>query len=308
MFSPAIRTDRSVFIGGVALAFTGALLFSMKAIQIKLAYRYGVDALSLLALRMLFALPFYLAIAYYDHRRNKLQEKLTGADWSGGAIFGLSGYYAASLLDFMGLQYITAGLERLVLFVYPTLVLVFSAILFKTNIQRIHYWALGATYLGMAIALGADLRMGVQRNLWLGVFLVFASAATYAVYMIGSGRVMAKFGVVRFTCFSMIVATLAIGAHVGIVKGFDSLLHFPPIVYQYGLQLAIFSTVLPSFMISTGIRRIGSDNTSIIGTVGPVATIMFAFYFLGESIYLLQVVGSLLVIGGVLLIGLKGKR
>lgn len=303
----SISADRKRYFSGVLLAFGGAICFSLKAIQIKLAYRYHVDALALLTLRLLFALPFYVGIALYSNKRGSEQVRLTGGDWFGTAFFGMSGYYLASLLDFMGLQYVTAGLERLVLFVYPTIVLLLSAIFLKKRIQGVQYLALALTYLGMAIAFGEDVRRGGQKDLWLGTGLIFGSAVTYAVYMIGSGRLIPKLGTVRFTCYSMLFATLGICLHFAFSRGIDSILHLEGQVYVYAFQIAIVSTVVPSFMISEGIQRIGSNNVSIIGTIGPIATIVMAYYFLGEGVHFYQIVGTIMVIGGVMLVGLKGK-
>jgi drug/metabolite transporter (DMT)-like permease len=290
---------------GASLVFIGAVLFSGKAILVKLAYAYHIDAVSLLTLRMLFSLPFFVAIAFFSSRKTQ-KATLARRDWVAVAGMGVMGYYLASLFDFMGLQYITAGLERLILFVYPTLVVLLSALVFGIKIGRREYLALVLTYLGIFVVFYNDLSV-YQSGVVTGSLLIFASALTYAIYLMGSGQLIPKLGSVRFTAYAMIVSSGAVLAHYAVTHSFAAW-DFPPQVYFLSLGMALFSTVLPAFLMSEGIRLIGSGRASIIGSVGPVSTIVLAYFFLNEAITLHQVLGTLLVLVGVLTVSAKDKK
>lgn len=291
----------------VFLVFLGAILFSTKAIMVKLAYRYGVDSLSLLALRMLFSLPLYLLIAGYDKsKQGQNRAPLSRQTWLYTLGLGVLGYYLASLFDFLGLQYVSAGMERLLLFLYPTLVVILSSILFKEKVSRSKMLALLLTYLGVSIAFAQNINQTNDNNLWLGAGLILLSAFTYAVYLLGSGRFLQRVGTLRFTSLAMIGACTAVLVHHGIVKQWQ-LFNFATPVYYYGMVMAVFATVVPSFLISEGIRLIGASNASVIGSIGPISTIILAYIFLGESFGFWQWIGTFLVIGGVLIISLQKK-
>ena len=290
---------------GATLVFAGAILFSTKAVLVKLAYRYVVDSISLLALRMLFSLPFFLLIAALAGRQKKYRNlPISKADWLRILLLGVMGYYLASLLDFLGLQYITASLERLILFVYPTLVLLIGAIVYREPVSRRQLGALLLTYLGIIIAFSEGLRMGGDKNFILGSGMVFFGALAYAVYIVGSGRLLPRIGTLRFTSLAMTASAAAILIHHGIAYRWQ-LFGFPAPVYGLSALMALIATVIPSFMISEGIRNIGSGNASIIGSVGPISTIVLAYIFLEERLGWLQWVGTVLVIAGVLVITLQ---
>lgn len=293
------------FIGAV-LVFFGAITHSSKAIFIKLAYQYPIDPVSLVALRMLFALPFFLAIGYFSGRSSKAT-KLSPGDWVAVAFLGFVSYYFAALLDFMGLQYITASLERLILFVYPTLVVIISATIYRQKVTRPQLIALGFTYVGIAVVFAGNLDMAQQKNFFLGVLLVFGCALFYAIYMIGSEKVIPKVGATRFTAYAMTFAALGVVSHY-FINNSGSLLQFPRQVYELSIGMAIISTVIPAFLISAGIKRIGASDASIVASVGPIATIIMAYIFLNESMSASQLLGTALVLGGVLLISLKKKK
>jgi drug/metabolite transporter (DMT)-like permease len=280
---------------GAALTFFGAICFSAKAIMVKLAYAYQAEALSLLTLRMIMSLPFFIAIAVYSNSKTSRPD-LSIKDW--GMIIAL-GYYLASLFDFEGLRFITAGLERLILFIYPTLVVILSALFFKKRISRREYIALLLSYIGIAIVFVSDLNLQ-QKDLWLGAGLIFASAFTYAIYLMGSGMLIPKLG-------SMIVSTLAVCIHY-LCSSDMKLFSFSKEVYMLSAAMAIFSTVVPAMLLSEGIRMIGSGRASIIGSVGPVSTIILAYIFLGEDISLYQLLGTVLVLAGVLTVSRSGKK
>lgn len=301
--------EKQQYVWAVFLVFTGAIMISSKAIMVKLAYRHEIDSVSLLALRMLFSLPFYLVIAYRSERKGRSRgQKLTRKQWLGVGLYGILGYYLASLLDFIGLQYVTAGLERLILFVYPTLVLILSALFLGKKIKRIQYLAVLVTYVGISLALIESLRIGEEQHLLLGSVLIFSCAIAFAIYLIGSGRLLPYLGTWRYTSLAMTAAAIAVLTHHGLFYQFD-LFDFPLPVYRLAILMAIFATVLPSFLISEGIRIIGASNAAIIGSIGPISTIILAYIFLEEHLSFLQWVGTFIVIGGVMMITLqKGSK
>ncbi|MCB0558910.1 MAG: DMT family transporter [Lewinellaceae bacterium] len=297
---PLLRDRRMIL--GAALVFTGAILFSTKAVIVKLAYRYEVDSISLLALRMLFSLPFFLLVASLSGRQKKYRgHPLSRKDGLQILFLGVVGYYLASLLDFLGLQYVTASLERLILFVYPTLVLLIGATVFREPVTRRQLGALVLTYLGISIAFSEGFLLSGDQHFVLGAGLIFFGAMAYAVYIVGSGRLLPRIGTLRFTSLAMTAAAVAVLAHHGIAYHWQ-LFGFPPQVYGLALLMALIATVIPSFLISEGIRNIGSGNASIIGSIGPISTIVLAYFFLGEQLGWLQWIGTVLVIGGVLVI------
>lgn len=289
-------------LAGVMFALVAAIGFSAKAVLVKLAYIEQVDPVTLLALRMAFSLPFFL-LAGWVANRHQSHTPMTRSDWWAVTVFGFTGYYLASFLDFLGLQYISAGLERLILFLYPTMVVLISAIWFRQRIGRRIVLALVLSYLGIAFAYVHDMQIQAQGVL-LGAALVFASALAYAIYLIGAGHTIARIGSTRFTAYAMTVACVAALLQFAVMNPLSDLTQ-PTQVYALSLSMAIFSTVMPAFILAAAIRRIGSMRTSIIGSVGPVSTIYLAYVFLGEAVSMVQIVGSLLVLAGVLMIGLK---
>ena len=286
---------------GVLFAIVGVILFSAKAVMVKLAYTYDVDHLTLLLFRMGFALPFYVAIAFYTKPEQPNQVKSKDYLWL--ILFGFLGYYLASLFDFMGLQYLKAGLERIILFIYPTIVVVLTWVFFKKKLTRNQFLAIIITYLGVLITFWDEIGISGDTIYW-GGFLIFLSAFTYAAYLVGSGWLIPKFGVSRFTSYAMIVSTLCILIHYAIVSDFD-LFNYPKEVYYLGLAMALFSTLIPSFLVSAAINRLGASTFSIFGSLGPVSTIILAFFFLDERITYLQVFGMFVVIAGVTLVSRK---
>jgi drug/metabolite transporter (DMT)-like permease len=290
---------------GFLLTLLGAILFSTKAIIVKLAFgATHTDALTLLTLRMVFALPFYVGVALLVSGK-KSNVRLTRSQWVGVIIIGLLGYYVSSLLDFMGLQYVSAGLERLILFLYPSFVVFINAVFFKQRITGIQKWALLLTYLGIAIAYVGELTVDTSRQgFYLGSFLVFLCAVTYSIYIAGSGKLIPVVGANKFTAYAMLAATAGIFIHFAIA-GQGDVLGAGRALWGYGLGLAILSTVLPSFLISQGLKRIGANNVAIISGIGPISTIAQAHFFLHEPIFLAQIGGTVLVVVGVLLLSWK---
>lgn len=286
------------------LAAIAAVGFSFKAILVKLAYAYAVDAITLIALRMLFSAPFFLAVAVRE-RRNALHVPLSGREWAQIALLGVLGYYGASFLDFLGLQYISAGLERLILFLYPTLVVVLSLLFFGKRITRRELYALTLSYGGIALAFAHDLEAS-SSNVVLGSLLVFGSALAYAIYLIGNGQLVGKVGAARFTAHAMAWASLACIVQFLLTHPLSKLA-LPWQVYALALAMAVFSTVLPTFMVSAAIRRIGSNRVALIGAVGPLATIFLGYWVLAEPISAPQLAGAALVMLGVILVSQRTR-
>lgn len=313
---------------GLLIAILAATGFSLKAIFVKLGLAHGGDAITLLALRMGFALPVFLGMAWYAGAAGRRRAALTAGNPGGTkpsdvpagsgeqnapgdrpltrrdlwqlAALGLLGYYLSSLFDFLGLQYISAGLERLILFVYPTLVLVFSALLFGEKITRGALVALLLCYAGVGLAVSHDLRGDTPLdNVLVGSLWVFASAVTYAAYWMGSGRLVHRVGAMRLTAYASTFAALFCLGHFAATRPLSALV-VPPAVYLDGLGLAVFSTVLPIWLQAEAIRRIGASTAALVGTLGPVLTIFFAWAILGEHLSAWQIAGTVLVVAGVM--------
>jgi drug/metabolite transporter (DMT)-like permease len=284
---------------GIALAVIAAFGFSFKAILIKLAYPYGVAPVTLLALRMAFALPVFLWVGFSASRS---AEPLTRRDWGMLAVLGLLGYYGASILDFVGLQYISAGLERLILFTYPTLTLLFGLVLYGKRISSRQMLALALCYLGIAAAFIHDLHLsGDATAVWLGASFVFGSSICYAIYLTGSGAMIARLGTARFTALAMLVSTSATFVHYFASQPLSTLVQPWP-VYGYGLAMGLLCTVLPVFAQSAAIRHIGSGEAALIGMIGPLLTIASAWLLLDEGFSGAQMLGTVLVIAGVAIV------
>lgn len=290
---------------GVLLALMAALGFSMKAIFVKLAYAWPVSAITLLAIRMLIALP---AFAWVGWTSSKAAPALSRRDKLLLVVLGLLGYYASSLFDFMGLQYISAGLERIILFTYPTLTVLIGVVVMKRPLSRREVASILLSYTGIGLAFVHDLgEVGQTSAVWLGAGLVFASSLCYAIYLSGSASMIQRLGSARFTALAMLVSTGATLLHFVVSQRF-SVLEQPWQVYALGAAMALFSTVLPVFMQSAAIRRIGPSRSVLIGTLGPMLTIFFGWWLLGEAISTAQMAGGVLVIAGVLLVSYRGGK
>ncbi len=290
---------------GVIFALLAAVGFSAKAILVKLAYLGNVDAVTLLALRMVFAAPFFIGVAIWARRHHAVPMTLHERGLVVG--LGLIGYYLSSYLDFLGLQYITAGLERLILFLYPTMTVILAAVLFKQRITRKVVAAMALSYAGIALVFLHDVGVSEGDAVLIGAALVFASTLSYSIYLVGAGHAIARIGALRFTAYASLVASAACVLQFLVMRPWEAL-DLPVQVYQSAIAMALFSTVLPVFLLSFAIHRIGSGKASLIGTVGPVSTIYMAYVFLGESISLLQIAGSALVLAGVLIISLSSRK
>jgi drug/metabolite transporter (DMT)-like permease len=298
-------SERQSRVYGALIVVVAAIAFSGKAVIIKLAYRHGVDAVTLLTLRMIFSAPLFGLLAWWALRSTAAQP-LSTADIRSIVVLGIIGYYISSYLDFLGLQYITAALERLILFLNPTFVLLFSAVLFKRRITGRDVAALLLCYCGIALVFGHD--MSTQPgNVALGSFWVLLSALTYAAYLMGSGRLVGRVGSLRFACYAGLVSCVGVILQYLVTRDMSVIVSQPAPVYGLALLMAAVATVLPIVLMSEGIRRIGASHASIIGSVGPIATIFLGFVFLDEPITAFQLGGAALVLAGVLAISMAKK-
>jgi drug/metabolite transporter (DMT)-like permease len=299
------NTVNKISWAGILIAVVGALFFSTKAVIVKYAFKHtSIEAVSLLALRMFFSLPFYLVMAWLAHK-NEPTKKLTAKQWQYIFLLGIFGYYLSSLFDFVGLQYISAGIERLILFLYPTFVLLINAVVFKQRSSKTQWLAVGLTYIGVVLAYMGELHIvkGDNNFLW-GSFLIFLCAITFAIYIVGSGKIIPEVGPTKFTAYAMLFSTMGVFTHF-LIKGNYSILNTGNTFIGYGLLLAIVATVIPSWLVVVGTKKIGANNAAIISSIGPVSTIVQAHFILDEPIYTLQIVGTVLIVIGVLLIGWK---
>lgn len=285
---------------GIALAVLAAFGFSFKAIFVKLAYAAApVEAITLLTLRMSFSLPVVLWVGFAAGRA---APPLNRKDWGILIVLGLLGYYGASILDFVGLQYISAGLERLILFVYPTLTVLIGVLFMGKSLEKRQIGALLLSYAGIGLAFAHDLQVAGDINtVLIGAAFVFGSALSYALYSAGAEVAIHRLGAIRFAALGIVVSTVATQLHFLIAQPLSALI-LPTPVYLYGAAMALFSTVLPVFWQSAAIRRIGSARAVLIGTLGPMLTIFFAWLLLAEPVSLAQLIGAGLVLAGVLLV------
>ena len=281
---------------GIFLVIIGAICFSSKGVLAKLAYRYGVNSLDVLNLRMLFSLPFYLFIYFRETKRKPIFIK-PSIRWD-VVLLGLIGYYLAALFDFKGLEYVSANLERITIFIYPTFVLLLGFIFYRRKVTLIQLISVLICYVGIVLAFYADIDSMDFKKGFIGVVFVLLSALTYAFYLVRSDNIIKNIGTLRFTCLSMMVSCVAVLIHNFLINGFN-LLSFSMNVYIICSIIAIGATVLPSFLMTYGISLIGSSNMSIIASIGPVSTMFLAYYILGESMTWMHILGTILVLLGI---------
>ena len=294
------RSSRQLFLIGLAIAVSGAVLFSAKAIVAKLIYRYHVDPETLIAFRMMFALPFFAAVAWWTA---KTAAPLSAAERGQIVVLGLLGYYLSSYLDFLGLRYISAGLERLILFLTPSFVLLMSLGFLKRKIAALEWVALGTAYFGTVLVFIHDAKTGGP-NVMLGSALVLGSAMSYALYLLLSGELVRRVGAMRLTAYVMCVSSTACIVQFFVLRP-PGMLVQPNAVYGLSLFNAVFCTVLPVFLTMIAISRIGAATTSQAGMIGPVSTLFMGAAILGEPITGIQLAGTALVIFGIYLLSTK---
>ena len=295
MHAPALAGRREL-LTGVLLAAAGAIAFSCKAIIVKLAYRHGVDAVTTIMYRMLFAMPLFLALSWYAGRD---QPAPSAQDWR--TLFGLGfcGYYLASYLDFAGLQYISANLERLILYLNPTVVLLAGKLLFKTEVTRRQWLALGVSYIGVLLVFGHDLQGGP--DIAFGALLVFGSAVSYAIYLVYSGQAVRRLGALRVTGFATSIACVLCIAQFFILKPASAMVVAPEVIWLSVLN-AVLCTFVPVLITMMALERIGAGITAQIGMIGPMSTIILSALILGEPFTAWIALGTALVMAGVWLL------
>ena len=288
---------------GLLLAVLGAIAFSGKAIIVKLAYRYGVDAVTLLMLRMLLALPFFLAIAWWTSRpKNGVAPVvLTRKDWLGVVGLGVTGYYLASYLDFAGLAYISASLERLILYLNPTLVLLLGLVLYGRKIGRHQMLGMAISYSGVLLVFGHEITLAGS-DVALGSLLVLLSAVSYAIYLSYSGELVKRLGSLRLVGLATSVACALCIAQILLLRPLGSLAAVAPEVVWLSVLNATVCTVVPVLMVMMAIERIGSGLAAQVGMVGPMSTITMGVLLLGEPFTGWVVAGTVLVVAGVFVV------
>jgi drug/metabolite transporter (DMT)-like permease len=285
---------------GVALAAGGAIAFSLRAIFVKLAYRDMSDPVTLLALRMIFSLPFLAIAASLYLRSTTTQAPLTRRDVLALAGLGFIGYYLSSLLDMIGLQYVAAGIGRLLLFLYPTIVVIISALVLGKRISRREVAALIITYIGVGFVVSSQFGKP-SPNFWLGAALVMCGAVTFSIYLVGSGEVVARLGTIRFTTYATLAASIYCILQFLLLRPFGALA-LPLRVYELVLAMALFSTVMPLFMMAEALRRIGASRVAMISSLGPAATVISGYLGLDERMTVVQTIGGVLIVSGVLIV------
>jgi drug/metabolite transporter (DMT)-like permease len=297
--APALAADGAVkaLWPGLALAMAGSIAFSGKAIIVKLAYRHGVDAVTLIMYRMLFALPLFVALAWWSGRG---RPPLTGRDWLVVSGLGFSGYYLASFLDFAGLAYITASLERLVLYLNPTLVLALGVVVFKRKVSARQLIALAVSYCGVLLVFGHEVSLQ-GTNTALGTGLVFASAVSYAVYLVASGEEVQRLGALRLTGLATSVACLFCIAQFVVLRPLAAFAVAPEVIWLSVLN-ATACTFAPVLMMMMAVERVGATVAAQTGMIGPLSTIMMGVVILGEPFTGWIVAGTMLVLTGIWLL------
>ena len=294
--------SRGYLAAGLLLAIGGVVFFSLRPIFIKLAYAYVTDPVTLLALRMVFSVPFFIAAALWV-RSGAEHRPLAGRELGLVVALGILSYYGASFLDFLALQYIPAGLGRLLLFTYPTIVVVLSAVMLGKRVTAREVAALALTYAGLVLVFAHALE-AEHGNFWLGAALAFGSSILYSLYLVAGAEVITRVGSVRFTAYAMSAASAACILQFLLLRPVSAL-DLPAPVYGYAIAMAILSTAVPVFMTSEALRRVGANTVAIIGALGPVTTIAFGYLGLEEVMTPLQIAGSALVLVGVVVISLK---
>jgi drug/metabolite transporter (DMT)-like permease len=282
---------------GLALAALGAIAFSGKAIIVKLAYRHGVDAVTLLMYRMLFSLPLFVALAWWAGRG---KPPLSRRDRVLVAGLGFSGYYLASFLDFLGLQYISASLERLILYLTPTLVLGFGALFFGHRVTSRQLLALAVSYAGVLLVFGHEVRFS-GTDTFIGAALVFGGAISYALYLVFSGEHVARLGALRLTGWATSIAALLCIAQFLVLRPLSAAEVATPVLWLSVLN-ALACTFAPVIMVMLAIERIGATLTAQTGMIGPLSTLLMGVWLLGEPFNTWIAAGTVLVLAGVALL------
>lgn len=290
----AAARERRTLLTGLILGALGAIAFSGKAIIVKLSYRYGVDAVTVIMYRMLFALPLFALLAWWASRD---AQPLTRHDWLVVCGLGFSGYYLSSFLDFAGLQYIGASLERLILYLNPTIVVLLSAALFKYRVSREQWIALALSYVGVVVVFGHDVRIS-GNHAELGAALVFASAVSYAIYLVYSGSTVKRLGAMRLSGLATSIACLLCIGQFFILRPVSAMAVAPEVIWL-GILNATLCTFVPVLLVMVAIEKAGASLVSQMGMIGPLSTILLSVWLLDEPFTIWIAVGTVLVVSGV---------
>jgi drug/metabolite transporter (DMT)-like permease len=284
---------------GLAMGMLGAIGFSGKAIIVKLAYRHGVDTVTLLMLRMLLALPFFMAMVWWtQYRKGSVPVRLSVREWLGVLWLGFCGYYLASFLDFAGLQYVSASLERLILYLYPTLVLLLGIVLYGQRASRHQWMGMAVSYAGVVAVFAHEVRLtGVDAG--FGAALVFGSAVSYALYLSYSGELVRRLGALRLVGLASCVACVLCVGQFALLRPVSVVAELGAEVWWLSVLNASLCTVLPVVLVMLSIERIGSALASQAGMVGPMSTLVMAALVLDEPLSLWLLLGTALVMSGV---------
>lgn len=300
-----VATTRRV---GIALAASGAILFSAKAILAKLQYRYGVDSLQVLTLRMAFSLPLFALLGIRETRRARARQALPSRrDWGLIVILGVLGYYLSSLLDFWGLEYVPVSLERLILFLNPTIVLLIGLFAFKRKVAAKEWIALAVSYAGVVLVMVENLRVQGDHVLF-GSALVLGAAVSYALYLAMSGELVKRLGSLQLVAYAMIVSTAAVMVHYLIARPPSALLGLPWQVYAWAAANAVFCTFLPVTFTMAAVARLGAGTAAQFSVIGPVSLVFLGAWVLGEPITAIQLIGTAVVLGGVVILSRPGAN
>jgi drug/metabolite transporter (DMT)-like permease len=277
------------------LAASGSIAFSGKAIIVKLAYRYGVDAVTLIMLRMLFALPIFAVMAWWASRG---KPPLTRKDWLGVLWLGVTGYYLASFLDFAGLAYISASLERLILYLNPTLVMLLGLVLYQRHVKAVQIIGMAISYGGVALVFGHEITLLGADAAW-GALLVFLSAVSYAVYLVYSGEMVKRLGAIRLVGLATTVACLCCLLQFVVLRPMSAAVAVAPEVIWLSILNATACTAVPVLLVMMAIERVGPSLVAQTGMIGPISTILMGVLILGEPFTAWVAAGSVLVIAGI---------
>lgn len=301
--------DKNSFgnLGASAIGLSGVVLFSAKSVFAKMAFEYRADPIGVLYMRMLFAFPFIVLVGFFYEKTRKTAF-VSWKDISKVAAISVLGYYISALFNFVGLTYIDASIERLVLFLYPTMVIFLSMIFLKKAVTIKQIVAIAFSYLGLMVAFADKLMVPNKAGFWFGVTLILLSSFTYAIFLTISDGLIKKVGSMRFTTIATLTMCICMIVH-AMVVGKTHIASYDHHVIWYCLLMAVLSTVIPVYLFNYSMSRLGASNVSIISCLGPVVTLMLSAVMLKEVITLWQIIGTIIIMGGILIVNLeKGKK
>lgn len=293
--------SQNVVAGMIGLL--GVVMFSAKSVFAKIIYSYHVDPITTLYLRMIIALPFLLIIGFWFEKKYA-KDKVIWRDVLQVVAFSLLGYYLSSVLDFVGLLYVEAAIERLIMFIYPTMVIALSAVFLKKGVRINQIVAIGIAYLGLVISFADKIVLNNTSLFWFGVLLIVLSSLTYAIFLTAADSLIERMGSVRFTTTASLTMCICIIIH-AFISGKAHISGLDKHVYIDSILMATLSTVIPVYMFNYAMEKLGASNVSIISCAGPVCTLVYSAFLLDEPITLFQVIGTFIVMGGIMFVYLN---